>query len=37
MHMTKIIQTKKDKFTIRFAEEKDVKLILDFIKELADY
>lgn len=35
--MTKIIQTKKDKFTIRFAEEKDVKLILDFIKELADY
>ncbi|NLV89496.1 MAG: GNAT family N-acetyltransferase [Tissierellia bacterium] len=29
--------TKKDKFTIRFAEEKDVKLILDFIKELADY
>ena len=35
--MTKIIQTKEDKFTIRFAEEKDVKLILDFIKELADY
>lgn len=35
--MAKIIKTKKDKFTIRFAEEKDVKLILDFIKELADY
>jgi len=35
--MTKKITTKKDKFTIRFAEEKDVKLILDFIKELADY
>lgn len=35
--MSKIFQTKKDKFTIRFAEEKDLKLILDFIKELADY
>lgn len=35
--MAKIIPTKKDKLTIRFAEEKDVKLILDFIKELADY
>lgn len=35
--MTKLIDTKKEEFKIRFAEEKDVKLILDFIKELADY
>ena len=33
----KAILTKKEKFTIRFATEKDVKLILEFIKELADY
>lgn len=35
--MQKIINTKKEDFKIRFAEEKDIKLILDFIKELADY
>lgn len=35
--MGKIVETKKENFKIRFAEEKDVKLILDFIKELADY
>jgi GNAT superfamily N-acetyltransferase len=32
-----MINTKVEKFKIRFAEEKDTKLILDFIKELADY
>lgn len=35
--MEKNIKTKKDDFIIRFAEEKDVSLILKFIKELADY
>lgn len=35
--MTKLIDTKKEEFKIRFAEEKDIGLILDFIKELADY
>lgn len=35
--MVKLIATKNEQFKIRFAEEKDVKLILDFIKELADY
>lgn len=35
--MEKIIETKKEDFKIRFAKEKDVALILDFIKELADY
>lgn len=35
--MNKLIPTKVEEFKIRFAEEKDVKLILDFIKELADY
>lgn len=35
--MSKIISTKFENLKIRFAEEKDVKLILDFIKELADY
>ena len=35
MHET--ILTKYENFKIRFAEESDVKLILDFIKELADY
>lgn len=35
--MNTLIPTKNDQFKIRFAEEKDVKLILDFIKELADY
>lgn len=31
------INTKIENFTIRFAKEEDTKLILDFIKELADY
>ncbi|WP_312668266.1 GNAT family N-acetyltransferase [Tissierella praeacuta] len=35
--MKTLIPTKNEHFKIRFAEEKDVKLILDFIKELADY
>lgn len=35
--MERIISTKNEHFKIRFAEEKDVKLILEFIKELADY
>lgn len=35
--MKALIPTKNEHFKIRFAEEKDVKLILDFIKELADY
>jgi len=35
--MKEMIDTKVEKFKIRFAEEKDTKLILDFIKELADY
>lgn len=35
--MNKTINTKHEDFKIRFAEEKDVTLILDFIKELADY
>jgi len=35
--MEKIIDTKVSNFKIRFAEEKDTKLILEFIKELADY
>ncbi|SHE27520.1 L-amino acid N-acyltransferase YncA [Tissierella praeacuta DSM 18095] len=35
--MKTLIPTKNEYFKIRFAEEKDVKLILDFIKELADY
>lgn len=32
-----LIQTKKEKFSIRFADKNDVKLIFNFIKELADY
>ncbi|MTI68381.1 MAG: GNAT family N-acetyltransferase [Firmicutes bacterium] len=32
-----MIQTKDSKFMLRFAEDKDLKLILTFIKELADY
>lgn len=32
-----IIDTRLDGFTVRFAEEKDAPLILEFIKELADY
>ncbi|WP_224038176.1 GNAT family N-acetyltransferase [Clostridium gelidum] len=35
--MINIIDTKVSDFKIRFAEENDTKLILDFIKELADY
>lgn len=35
--MNKMINTKVENFKIRFAEENDTKLILDFIKELADY
>lgn len=31
------IKTSDEKFNLRFATEKDVKLILTFIKELADY
>jgi GNAT superfamily N-acetyltransferase len=32
-----LIETKIENFTLRFAEEKDVSLILNFIKELAEY
>lgn len=32
-----LINTKSENFKLRFAEEKDVALILDFIKELAIY
>ena len=32
-----LIDTNLDDFMIRFAETKDVPLILEFIKELADY
>lgn len=35
--MDALINTKLEDYKIRFAEEKDVPLILDFIKELADY
>lgn len=35
--MTELINTKLNKFTIRFAEEKDAALILEFIKGLAKY
>ncbi|MEG1257199.1 GNAT family N-acetyltransferase [Clostridium sp.] len=35
--MEGIIKTKVEKYTLRFAQEKDVPLILQFIKELADY
>ena len=35
--MARMVETKKEDFIIRFAEEKDINLILDFIKELADY
>ncbi len=35
--MEKIIETKKEDFKIRFAGEKDVPLILNFIRELAEY
>ena len=36
-NMENIMNTKIDNFKLRFAEEKDVPLILEFIKELADY
>ena len=35
--MKELINTNVQNYKIRFAEEKDTKLILDFIKELADY
>jgi GNAT superfamily N-acetyltransferase len=35
--LKELINTKVENFKIRFAEEKDTKLILDFIRELADY
>ncbi|MDP4092349.1 MAG: GNAT family N-acetyltransferase [Bacillota bacterium] len=35
--MEKIINTKLDKFSLRFAEKKDTDLILEFIKGLAEY
>ncbi len=35
--MKENIRTQKKVFTIRFAREEDVSLILEFIKELADY
>lgn len=35
--MNKTVETKISNFKIRFAEEKDTKLILNFIRELADY
>ena len=35
--MENIIDTKLDNFKLRFANEKDIPLILQFIKELADY
>lgn len=35
--MNTLVETKVKNFYLRFAEEKDVSIILDFIKELADY
>lgn len=35
--MSKTVETQISNFKIRFAEEKDTKIILDFIRELADY
>jgi len=35
--MSNLIDTKLDNFKLRFAEEKDVPLILEFIKGLAEY
>lgn len=35
--MNRLIDTKLKEFKLRFAEEKDVPLILQFIKELASY
>jgi len=36
-NMEGTIKTKVENYTLRFAEEKDIPLILKFIKELADY
>lgn len=35
--MSNLIKTKFEEFNLRFAEEKDVPLILKLIRELADY
>ena len=35
--MSGLIKTKNKDFTLRFAEEDDCGLILEFIKKLADY
>ncbi|MHB1346413.1 MAG: GNAT family N-acetyltransferase [Candidatus Humimicrobiaceae bacterium] len=35
--MAKLIKTKSKDFTLRFAEENDSVLVLEFIKKLADY
>ncbi|KIE45454.1 acetyltransferase domain protein [Clostridium argentinense CDC 2741] len=35
--MSTLINTKVKDFNLRFAEEKDIPLVLEFIKELADY
>ena len=35
--MNRLIKTKNEDFTLRFAEEGDCGLILEFIKKLADY
>lgn len=35
--MRRLIKTKNKDFTLRFAEEDDCSLILEFIKKLADY
>lgn len=35
--MSEIIKTEDGKFNLRFAEEKDTKIILGLIKELAEY
>lgn len=35
--MSGLIKTKDEKFNLRFAKEKDVKLVLQFIRELAEY
>ncbi len=32
-----LIDTKLEDFKLRFAEEKDIPIILEFIRELADY
>jgi GNAT superfamily N-acetyltransferase len=37
MDMGSLIMTKLEKFNLRFAEEKDSSLILEFIKGLAEY